>query len=273
MKSELEKFIDNNSEYLDERLPDPAVLGRILQQMEVKAQTQQRKGILIPFRTLQWAAAALVLLACGIAVYTIKPPATERVYATGTPTRKTITRLEKDTAEELNPKQVAATILPEQNNRDAVDREIAQQKRKLLAKLTNNTLESRKLLMLASLKDMDSPARRITAVAQSGELKMVGHDVTVALINTLNNDPNTNVRLAALDGLARFYRENYIRKQLIVSLKTQKNPTIQIALIELLTRMKEVAVLAELDKIVTNDSTMNAVKDCAYSGIFKLRKS
>jgi len=155
---------------------------------------------------------------------------------------------------------------------EKVDRDIAQQKSTLLTKYNNNT-QTRKLVMLASLRDMDSPARRITAVSQSSEYKMAGRDIVSALLGTLNNDPNTNVRLAALDGLARFYHEAYIRKQLIASLKAQKNPTVQIALIELLTRMKETAVLTELDKIVSSDTTINAVKDCAYSGMFKLRKS
>jgi hypothetical protein len=273
MKSGLEKFIADNSEDLDNKTPDPAVLGRILQQMQAspEVEVKQPKGILIPLRTLQWAAAAIVILACGIVFYTIRQHPDEQVATNPLP-KKTITRLYTDTADS-HVAQTAATPLPATKNRDAVDREIAQRKNALLARFTSNNQASQKLMMLASLKDMDSPAKRITAVAQAGDFKMVGHDITTALLNTLNNDPNTNVRLAALDGLARFYRETYIRKQLIASLKTQQNPTLQIALIELLTRMKEAAVLAELDKIVANDSTMTAVKDCAYSGIFKLRKT
>jgi len=277
MKSGLEKFIADNSKELDNRTPDHAILGRILQQMEVKPAAQPRKGIVISFRTLQWAAAAIVLIICGVALYIKHQPANVQVASSHPEIRKTITRTPSDTTETLNAQQVAKTNLPERKNRDAVDRDIAQQKSALLAKFNNNNnnnnTESRKVVMLTSLRDMDSPARRINAVTQAGEFKMAGNDVTAALLHTLNNDPNTNVRLAALDGLARFYRETYVRKQLIVALKTQQNPTVQIALIELLTRMKEAAVLAELDKIVASDSTMTAVKESAYSGIFKLRRS
>ncbi|RKR85210.1 HEAT repeat protein [Mucilaginibacter gracilis] len=273
MKSGLEKFIEDNSGEMDIKTPNPEVLARILQQMKVKPEAKQRNGILISFSTLRWAAAALVLLACGITLYLAQNHGGQQVASTSLVTKKTITLLHSDTTTDAQPKQTAATDLPDTRNRDEVDRQIAQRKSALLAKFSSDNTASRKLIMLAGLKDMDSPAKRITAVAQAGGFKMVGRDIITALLHTLNNDPNTNVRLAALDGLARFYRETYIRKQLIVALKTQQNPTVQIALIELLTRMKEAAVLAELDKIVASDSTMTAVKDCAYSGIFKLRKS
>jgi len=273
MKSKLEKFIADNSAELDNKMPDPAVLGRILGQMQVTPEVKQRKGIVISFNALRWAAAAVVILACGIALYVRQQRPDVQIATNALPAKKIITRIHHDTIASLHEEQTVAATLPDTKNRDEVDREIAQHKNVLLAKLSSDNMASRKLVMLTSLKDMDSPAKRITAVAQAGNFKMVGQDVTTALLQTLNNDPNTNVRLAALDGLARFYRETYIRKQLISSLKTQQNPSVQIALIELLTRMKEAAVLAELDKIVASDTTMRAVKDCAYSGIFKLRKS
>jgi hypothetical protein len=101
-------------------------------------------------------------------------------------------------------------------------------------------------------------------------LKNAGNDIVDALTETLNNDPSANVRLAALDGLTRFYRNGYVRKKLIASLKKQQDPLVQIALINLLTQMRELGILTELDKIVNNENTDKAVKDCAYSGIIQL---
>ena len=105
------------------------------------------------------------------------------------------------------------------------------------------------------------------------KLKNTGNDIVDALVNTLNTDPNANVRLAALDGLTRFYRDDYVRKKLIASLKKQQDPLVQIALIDLLTRMRESGILSELEKIVNDENTQKAVKDCAYSGIIQLRSS
>ena len=89
----------------------------------------------------------------------------------------------------------------------------------------------------------------------------------------MNNDPNTNVRLAALDGLAKFYRDDYVKKQLIRSLKKQRDPMVQISLIGLLTRMKESAILSQLEGMAKDDNNIDAVKQTAYSGILELRGS
>ncbi len=86
----------------------------------------------------------------------------------------------------------------------------------------------------------------------------------------MNEDPNTNVRLAALDALSKFHTEPQVRKVLLDALSTQKDPMVQIALIQLMVKMKEKSVVNDLKKIVDDSETMKAVKDEAYSGILIL---
>jgi hypothetical protein len=57
---------------------------------------------------------------------------------------------------------------------------------------------------------------------------------------------------------------------LISALSYQKDPVVQIALIQLLVDLKEQSVVDDLKKIVDDEGTMEAVKDEAYSGILKL---
>ncbi len=132
---------------------------------------------------------------------------------------------------------------------------------------------SKKGVMFAGLHNMESPASRITAASAAEQLQNQGNDIVDALVQTLNNDPNDNVRLAALDGLARFYRENYVRRQLIASLGMQQDPVVQIAMIHLLTRMRESGILEDLGRMVNDENIQKAVKDCAYSSILELRHS
>jgi hypothetical protein len=61
-----------------------------------------------------------------------------------------------------------------------------------------------------------------------------------------------------------------VRKILIGSLSVQDDPVVQIALIQLLVKMKEKTVVDDLQKIVDDSETMQAVKDEAYSGILRL---
>jgi HEAT repeat protein len=86
----------------------------------------------------------------------------------------------------------------------------------------------------------------------------------------MNEDPNSNVRLAAMDALGKFSNEATVRTALIQSLSTQKDPIVQIALIQLLVKMKEKGVVKQLEQMTKDASTMKAVKDEAYSGILKL---
>ena len=95
-------------------------------------------------------------------------------------------------------------------------------------------------------------------------------EIVGVLVRTMNGDPNTNVRLAALEALGKFHTEPNVRKALIESLSTQKDPVIQIALIQLMVKMKERSVIEQLENIATDNRTLKAVKTEAYSSIFKL---
>jgi HEAT repeat protein len=95
-------------------------------------------------------------------------------------------------------------------------------------------------------------------------------DIVAALIHTMNTDPNTNVRLAALDALAKFNQDPVVRAALIDALAKQKDPMVQITLIQLMVQMKERKVVKDLERIVDDAGVIKAVKDEAYTGILKL---
>jgi hypothetical protein len=271
MKSKLEEFIHNNREGFDTKTPDPEILNRILLQMQAKNQ-EKPKGVLIPFRAIYWAAAAVVLIACGVIFYISQKPAVN--VAEVKPKVEGTHRLENqtpDTGAQAPVSEIAKNEPANRGSLDSVDNDMAVRKSAFMAHL--KIQNAKKQVVFASLNDMESSASRINAVSGTSALKNTGNDVVDALVTTLNTDPSANVRLAALDGLARFYREDYVRKKLVASLKKQQDPLVQIALIELLTRMKESAVLSELDKLVNDDKTIQAVKDCAYSGIYRLKSS
>jgi HEAT repeat protein len=178
-----------------------------------------------------------------------------------------------DSATQAQPVEIVKTEPVKRKSVDAVDHDLAVRKQALFAKFKTESPASAKHVMFAGLNNMESSASRINAASQSYKLKNTGNDIVDALVNTLNTDPNANVRLAALDGLGRFYRDDYVRKKLMASLKKQQDPLVQIALIDLLTRMRESGILSELEKIVNDENTQKAVKDCAYSGIIQLRSS
>ena len=124
--------------------------------------------------------------------------------------------------------------------------------------------------MMSMLQNDQSASQRILGVNVAMTVEKADDKIVEVLVKTLNEDPNTNVRLAALEALSRFHQERNVREKLIESLGKQKDPVIQIALIQLMVKMKEKGVVDDLQKIVDDVKTMKAVKDEAYSGILKL---
>lgn len=132
-------------------------------------------------------------------------------------------------------------------------------------------LEEQKRLMMGMLENQQSASQRVMGATVAYEMKQAPDDEIVnALVKAMDEDPNTNVRLTALEALGKFYQQGHVRAKLIKSLATQKDPVVQIALIRLLVQMKEKEVVNELEKITRDDVMIKAVKDEAHKGILKL---
>lgn len=131
-------------------------------------------------------------------------------------------------------------------------------------------VETTKLLMQSLLANENSASQRIAGVNVALKINKADDEVVHALVKAMNEDVNSNVRLAALQALSTFQDEPAVRSALIQSLSTQKDVVVQIALIQLLVKMKEKSVLKSLEDIVDDDQTIQAVKDEAYTGILKL---
>jgi hypothetical protein len=138
-----------------------------------------------------------------------------------------------------------------------------------IAKLKEE-MQRTKDTMMSMIGNNQSASQRLQGVSVALTIGDADDDVVKALIRTMNEDTNTNVRLAALDALSKFYQDPAVRKALIKSLDKQKDPVVQIALIQLLVRMKEKGVVNNLKRIVDDNEVMEPVKDEAYTGILKL---
>lgn len=125
-------------------------------------------------------------------------------------------------------------------------------------------------LMISKLGNQESASQRMIAVSQVMELEKPDDEIVKALVKTMNEDANTNVRMAALDALSKFHQDPQVRRELVKALTKQKDPVVQIALIQLMVKMKEKGVVNDLQKIVDDNKSMKAVKDEAYSGLLKL---
>lgn len=260
MDNELEQFIEKNREAFDNRMPDPAVLARIQQQLHMPV---KKKGVLISMQKLRWAAAACFLVIAGVAVFRMMDqPATK---PTGT----------ADLVSAAPQKPIPATGREENNKTEAANIHSSLTQQAVSTPGTNAgidvELNAQKTAFFAGLQNMELPSKRLIAAGQAYQLKNADKEIVDALVKAMNTDPNTNVRLAALEALSRFHRESYVKKQLVQSLNKQKDPVVQIELIQLLTKMKQSSILDELEKITNDGGTMDAVKDEAHRSILTLQ--
>lgn len=131
-------------------------------------------------------------------------------------------------------------------------------------------MNATKQLMMSMMANQQSASQRMMGVEASYQLEKADDEIVNALLNTMNTDPNTNVRLAALEALGKFHRQEQVRKALIAALPKQKDPVVQISLIRLMVEMKEKSVIKELEKMTKDKENIRPVKDEAYAGILKL---
>jgi hypothetical protein len=124
-----------------------------------------------------------------------------------------------------------------------------------------NEVNSMKEMMMLTMLEKESPSERLRAVGLTSEMSAASTKVTSALIQTLNNDENVNVRLAALEALVPYVRESEVRAAIIRSIAGQESPLVQVALAELMAKIQEKSSVKELQKIIQSEKTPNDVRN------------
>lgn len=136
-------------------------------------------------------------------------------------------------------------------------------------KLSSEMADLKEVMMMALL-DEQSVSQRLKGVQMSNGLISNNQEVTDALFLTLNNDENTNVRLAALTTLAAYAKDPAIREGLINSISKQKSPLVQVALAELMVELQESQAINEFETILNAENTPDDVKSALRQNLDKI---
>ena len=125
-------------------------------------------------------------------------------------------------------------------------------------------------MLAVSLLDQRSTTERLRGVNLSYGLESPDSRTIEALLDTLNNDPSINVRLAAVDALYLFYDSPTVREGIIQSLLHQNSPFLQVALVDLLVSVQERQALESFKKLIGANQIDPKVKQKLEQGIQKL---
>jgi HEAT repeat protein len=131
-------------------------------------------------------------------------------------------------------------------------------------------MHEQKQTMLLTMLDNPLASERMKAVNYTSDLKEVDKRVIDALLATLNNDPNVNVRLSALEALAALGSHPEVRAGLIKSITTQDSPIIQLAIADVMVKLQEKRSLDSFKELLKQKGLDDDVKQKVKETITKL---
>ena len=118
-----------------------------------------------------------------------------------------------------------------------------------------------KEMMMLTLLEKESASERLRAVSLTSDMTEVSDKVANALFQTLNSDPNVNVRLAAIEAMRPYTKNNRVREGLIQSIALQNSPLVQVALADLMVTIQAKQSITALKKILEDKRTPKDVRE------------
>jgi len=115
-------------------------------------------------------------------------------------------------------------------------------------------------MLTVSLLQQQSASERLRGVSMSFRIEGGDNELSGALLNTLKYDPSPNVRLSALEALARLLDQDRVRKDLIQSLPKQTSPMVQIAMADLMVQMQDPESKPALQLLLRNPNIDKTVR-------------
>jgi LysM repeat protein len=240
MDDQLKELIASNKDLIDTAIPNQAVFSLILEKLE-KRKRKKRVFRMVLFSTVSSVAAILV-----IGFFIIGFDQNLKEKGEGTDNEKMANRLQVPPSTNIYESQVE----PEDN---ILNKRHGNENKGIT--IVNETEK------LYSFQTAVSPAARLTAIYKAEKKSKLNKHTLFALFEVLRSDPNTNVRLAAVDVLASYSSDSEIRRRMIYAMAEQDNPLIQLAMIQLLTGFKEKELIEKLGQIIEDPKTDDGVRE------------
>lgn len=114
-------------------------------------------------------------------------------------------------------------------------------------------------MVTLSLLQQESASERLKGVSYGRSASPTDERVLAALLSAVAEDPNVNVRLAAIDALGSVVERPRVQQTLVESLPHQESPMVQIALVDLLVEAPGARPL--LSRVAGNPDVDPTVRD------------
>jgi hypothetical protein len=138
-----------------------------------------------------------------------------------------------------------------------------------IARMSAEIASLRQQVSLA-LINQSSAGERLRGVALVSQVQHPDPSLVNSLLDLVDNDPNVNVRLSAVEALFLFAPHAQIRERLSQSLGKQTSPVVQIGVIDLLVASREKQAAEALGRLIKDQRVRPEVREHAESGIKQL---
>ncbi len=131
-------------------------------------------------------------------------------------------------------------------------------------------VESLRQLVALSMMQQQSPSARLSGVTYAHQMTAPDPQVEQALLRTLTHDQNINVRLSAVDALARFMSNAEVRRAMADAIFAQDSPMVQVSIIDVLVQANAIDAVPALKKLQADQGADDAVRQRAQAAVKKL---
>jgi hypothetical protein len=240
MDDQLKSIIALGRDQLDTAVPNPAVYGRILKELEGRKR-KKRMVRMVTGVSLSGIAAVLLI---GFFVNVFEKHQENHPEAAG------VNNI-------IKKPEIKQTII---DSSGTVDHVIAEAD-KLNDQNENAVRFLTHLKQEYAFQISASPSKRLTSIYAIERQHKVDKALTDALFEVLNNDPNANVRMAALDVLSAKMHDAAIRKRLVYTMVNQDEPMVQLMMIQLFSNARESDFIEKLGQIIDDSQTEQGVRE------------
>ena len=115
-------------------------------------------------------------------------------------------------------------------------------------------------MLAVSLMQQQSASERLRGITLTSQFQQPDRELTSALFEAMNYDPNINVRLAAIDALQQYGNDPLVRKGIVEALTRQNSPLVQVALIDASVTLRSQQSKPAMEEMLKNPKLNTAVK-------------
>ncbi|HEX7755562.1 MAG TPA: HEAT repeat domain-containing protein [Niabella sp.] len=272
-KDILKEFVSENRDDFDDQEPDLDVLSKIQSRLGLEQPVVASRAKVIQFQYWRVAAAIIVVI-IGVAVFFPRNKTMENAVVNKTAPGSEMPIVHTEKKDSIATLQSMAAGIGEPAQKQAVVK-----KRKKMRKEKNATaMDSETALLASGTKANDwrkelqseSSSARLAAVLASGKKEaLLSSGDLQTLFNTMNNDENSNVRLAALEVLKKQENRETVKNLILQSVAKQDDPVVQMELLASLSSGEATRVKQQLLDITQNPINIDAVRNEAYAALLR----